>query len=84
MTTVPKKNGTLRFIQDLQPVNKMTICNTSVGPSIDEFAEAFVGRSIYSVGDLYSGYDLFQLAVERRDITTMRTPLDLVWMCTLP
>ena len=82
--TVPKKNGTLRFIQDLQPVNKVTIRNTGVGPSIDEFAEAFAGRSIYSVGDLYSGYDQFQLAVESRDITTMRTPLGLVRMCTLP
>jgi hypothetical protein len=25
--TVPKKNGTLRFIQDLQPINKVTIRN---------------------------------------------------------
>ena len=54
------------------------------GPSIDEFEEAFAGRSIHSVGDLYSGFDQFQLAVENRDITTMRTPLGLVRMCTLP
>ena len=53
--TIPKKNGMMRFIQDLQPVNKVTIRNTGVGPLIDEF----VGRSIYSVGDLYSGYDQF-------------------------
>ena len=52
---VPKKNGTLRFIQDLQPVNKVIICNVGIGPSVDEFAEAFVGRSIYSIGDLYLG-----------------------------
>ena len=32
--TVPKKNGTLRFIQDLQPVNKVTIRNAGVGPSM--------------------------------------------------
>jgi hypothetical protein len=82
--TVPKKNGTLRFIQELQPVNKVTIRNAGVGPTIDEFAEAFAGRSIYSVGDLYSGYDQFQLAIESRDLTTMRTPLGLVRMCTLP
>ena len=62
----------------------MTIRNAGIGPTIDELAEAFAGRSIYSVGDLYSGYDQFQLAVESRDITTMRTPLGLVWMCTLP
>jgi hypothetical protein len=55
--TVPKKNGTLRFIQDLQLVNKVTIRNAGTGPTIDEFAEALVGRSIYPVDDLYSGYD---------------------------
>ena len=79
---VPKKNGTLCFIQDLQPVNKVTIRNAGIRPTIDEFVEAFTGRSIYSVGDLYSRYDQFQLAVESRDITTMRTPLGLVRMCT--
>ena len=82
--TVPKKNGTLCVIQDLQPFNKVTIRNTGVKSSIDEFAEAFTGRFIYSVGDLYSRYDQFQLAVESRDITTMQTPLGLVRMCTLP
>jgi hypothetical protein len=82
--TVPKKNGSLRFIQDLQPVNKVTIRNAGIGPSVDEFAEEFAGRSIYSIGDLYSGYDQFQLAIESRDITTMRTPIGLVRMCTLP
>jgi hypothetical protein len=81
--TVPKKNGTLRFIQDLEPVNKVTIRNAGVGPNIDEFAEAFAGRLIYSVSDLYSGYDQFQLAVESRDLTTMRTPLGLVRMFSL-
>ena len=81
--TVPKKNDKLHFIQDLQPVNKVTIRNTGIRPTIDEFAEDFAGRSIYSVGDLYLGYDQFQLAVESRDITTMRTPLGLVQMCNL-
>ena len=82
--TVLKKNGTLRFIQDLQPVNQVTIRNARVGPSVDEFAEAFAGRSIYSIGDLYSAYNQFQLAIESRDITTMRTPISLVRMCTMP
>ena len=50
----------------------MTIQNTGIRPTIDELTEAIVGRSIYSVGDLYSGYDQFQLAVESRDITTLR------------
>ena len=43
-----------------------------------------MGRSIYLVGDLYSGYNQFQLAMQSRDITAMQTPLGLVWMCALP
>ncbi|MCO5563160.1 hypothetical protein L7F22_016797 [Adiantum nelumboides] len=57
--TVPKKNGTLRFIQDMQPVNKVTIRNVGTGPIVDEFVESFAGRAIYSMGDLYSGYNQF-------------------------
>ena len=82
--TVPKKNGSSRFIQDLQPVNKVTIRNVGTGPIVDEFAEAFAGRAIYSMGDLYSGYDQFQLSLESRDLTTIKTPLGFVRMCTLP
>ena len=63
--TVPKKSGALCFIQDLQPINKVTIRNIGIGPVVDEFVEAFAGgRSIYSMGDLHSGYDQFQLAHE--------------------
>ena len=82
--TVPKKNGALRFIQDMQPVNKVTIRNVGAGPIVGDFTEAFAGRAIYSMGDLYSGYDQFQLDVDSRDLTTMKTPLGLVRMCTLP
>ena len=82
--TMPKKNDTLPFIQNLHSVNKVTIRNAGIRPTIEEFMKAFAGRNIYSVRDLHSGYDQFQLAVESRDITTMRTPLGLVWMCTLP
>ncbi|KAL3689956.1 hypothetical protein R1sor_016265 [Riccia sorocarpa] len=81
---VPKKNGSLRFIQDLQPANSVTIRNVGTGPIIDDVVDEFAGRAIYSVGDLYSGYDQFQLAVESRDLTTIRTPLGLMRMCTLP
>lgn len=81
--TVSKKNGALCFIQDMKPVNKVTIKNVGIGLIVDEFVEAFAGRAIYSMGDLYFGYDQFQLARESRDLTTMKTPLRLVRMCTL-
>jgi hypothetical protein len=53
-------------------------------PLMDEFAEEFAGRAIHSIGDLYSGYDQFQLAQDSRDIRTMRMPLGLVSICNLP
>ncbi|KAG5462561.1 MAG: hypothetical protein BJ554DRAFT_4624, partial [Olpidium bornovanus] len=55
--TVPKKDGTLRFIQDLQPANGVIIRHSSVVPLLDDFVNAFAGRAIYSMGDLYSAYD---------------------------
>ncbi|CAM6126535.1 unnamed protein product [Calypogeia fissa] len=47
--TVPKKLGALRFIQDLQPINKVTIRNMGIGPIVDEFTEAFARRAVYSM-----------------------------------
>ena len=82
--TVSKKSGALRFIQDMQPANKVIIRNKESRPIVDEVAEAFAGHAIYSIGDLYSGYDQFQFVFESRDLTTMKTPLGLVRMCTLP
>ena len=47
----------------MQPVNKVTIKNMGSNPIMDAFTEAFAGRAIYSIGDLYSGYDQFQLVI---------------------
>ena len=82
--TVKKKNGQLRFIQDMQPVNEVTIRNTCIGPMVEAYSESFAGRAIYSMGDLYSGYDQFQLARQSRDLTAVRTPVGLLRMCVIP
>ena len=81
--TMPKKFGALRFIQDMQLANKETIRNKGFGPILDEVAETFTGHAIYSIEDLYSDYDQFQLAFESRNLTTIKTPLGLVQMYTL-
>lgn len=67
----------------MQPLNKVTIKNVRTSPIVDEFVEAFVGRAIYSMWDLYSRFDQFHPAMESRDVATMRTLLGLVRMCTL-
>jgi hypothetical protein len=68
----------------MEPPNAITIRNVDTGPAIDEFAEEFASWAIYSIRNLYSGYDQFQLAEGSRDITSMQTPLGLMRMCTLP
>ena len=81
---VLKKPGTLRFIQNMQTANRIIIRNKGLGPIIDEVAEVFVGQAIYSIEDLYSSYDQFQLAIESKDLTAIKIPLGFVRMCTLP
>ena len=82
--TIKKKDGSLRFIQDLQPANSITIRNMAIGLVVDAFAEAFAGYSIYSQIDLFSAYDQFQLAKRSRDLTAFQSPIGLTRMCVLP
>ncbi|KAL3680995.1 hypothetical protein R1sor_023951 [Riccia sorocarpa] len=53
-------------------------------PKLIELLKEKMGRAVYSMGDLYSGYDQFQLAEGSRDVTTTKTPLGILRMCTLP
>ena len=56
----------------MQLVNKMTIRNMDTSMIIDEFVEMCVKKPIYSIGDIYLGYDQFQLAKQIKDLTTMQ------------
>ena len=82
--TVPKKNGSLRFIQNLQPVNKVTIRNVGVGPSIDEFTEDFPRKVHILSRGLILKVRPVPTSRRKQDITAMQTPLGLVRMCILP
>lgn len=47
--TIPKNNGTLRCIQDVQSVNKVTIMNIGSSLIVDEFAKAFHSGQDYVI-----------------------------------
>jgi hypothetical protein len=81
---IPKKNKSLRFIQDVQPLNKVSIRNAHAPPIADEIIEQNSGARILSAIDLYSGYDQIQLHPMSRPYTAMKTPLGLVQMKVLP
>ncbi|GBG79532.1 hypothetical protein CBR_g29679 [Chara braunii] len=54
-----KPNGTLRWVQDLQRLNAVTVRDAGGLPNADALSESCVGRPVISLIDLYSGYDQF-------------------------
>ena len=81
---VAKKNGSVRIVHDLQPLNAVTIRDAATLPYVEHFAEQSAGRSIYTMMDLFVGFDHRALADESRDLTTFQTPLGTFWLTILP
>lgn len=70
---VKKKDGKLRIVHDLQPLNAVTIRNSGNPPVAEEFIESFAGRMSYALMDIFGGYDQFPIDEEYRDLTTFQT-----------
>lgn len=81
---VQKKDGRIRKVDGAESLNKLCIKDSGVPPNIDDFQVAFSGRVSYSLIDMLSGYDQRRLAVQSRDLTTIRTPLGLLRRTALP
>ncbi|GBG59682.1 hypothetical protein CBR_g49948 [Chara braunii] len=79
-----KPNKTLRWIHDVHKLNAVTIRDAGSLPQADLLAESLAGRSIYSLIDLYSGYDQLLLDVRDRPYTTMHTPVGQLQMQVTP
>lgn len=82
---VLKKDGkSLRIVQSLEPLNKVTIQQSGVPPFTDQLAEGFAARACGSILDLFVGYDERALAPGSRDYTTFQTPFGAKRLTTLP
>jgi hypothetical protein len=81
---VRKKDGGWRLINDVQALNKVTIRDSGMPPSVDEFSEDFACYPITSAIDYYSGYNEINLDKESRDLTAFLTEIGLVRMTRLP
>lgn len=79
-----KEPSKWRLVNDVQPMNKVTIRDAGLPPSVDEFSEDFAGFPILSSIDFYSGYYQLPLHKESRDLTAFMTPFGLVRMTRLP
>ena len=81
---VPKNPGEYRMINDVQPLNKVTIRDAGMPPSVDEFSEEFAGYPVLTSVDYYSGYDQLMLDKRSRDLTAFQTDAGLVRQTRLP
>ena len=81
---VPKKDGTIRMVHNLQPLNGVTIRDSAVPPFTDQTAEDFGGRGCYGMLDLYVAFDQRELDISSRDMTTFSTPLGTFRLTAIP
>lgn len=81
---VKKKNGELRIVHDLQKLNGVSIRDSGVPPILEEFVEAYAGRSVYTVLDMYWGFHARMLHEDSRDMTAFQTPLGVLRIVSLP
>jgi len=81
---VTKKNGSLHIVHDLQPLNSVTIKDAASMPYVELFAEQSAGRAIYSMMDLFVGFDHHVLAEDSCNLTTFQTPLGTFRLTVLP
>ncbi|GBG90481.1 hypothetical protein CBR_g50827 [Chara braunii] len=79
-----KPNGTLRWVQDLQRLNAVTVHDAGGLPNADALSESCAGRPIISLIDLYSGYDQIPVYPPDRPVTAMHTPRGLIHMNVAP
>ncbi|GBG86305.1 hypothetical protein CBR_g41299 [Chara braunii] len=79
-----KPNGTLRWVQDLQRLNAVTVRDARGHPNADALSKSCAGRPLISLIDLYSGYDQFPVYPPDRPVTAMHTPRELIHMNVAP
>jgi hypothetical protein len=79
-----KKDGKPRLVQDLGPLNAVTIRHTGLPPSPEPYSEWFAGHSIYCAADIYIGYDEMELHIDFRDLTTFAAPQGNLRLTTVP
>ncbi len=68
-----KKNGKIRIVHDLQPLNKVTVRDAGMLPILDDFVEGFAGHEIFTVFDLYWRFDVRKIAPASRAMTAFMT-----------
>ncbi len=78
-----KEKGKYRLINITIKINRVTIRNTNLSPSIDEFSKKFTKYIIASLIDFFSNYNQIKLNKKSKNLTTFHTPIKLLKITTL-
>lgn len=81
---VKKKDGTYRFVHNLQTLNSITVRDNATPPLLDKYVEEFSGLSCVGLLDLYDGYGQYPLHEDSRDLTAFQTSLGPMRLTTVP
>ena len=81
---VKKEKSKYRLINTVIKINRVTVKDTNLPPSINEFSEEFTRYIIASLIDFFSNYDQIKLNKKSRNLTTFHTPIGLLKITTLP
>lgn len=79
-----KDKKSLRIVHDLQPLNAITIKDSGLPPTVEQYAESFGSRGCYGIFDLFVGFDQRSLASQSRDLTMFQTPLGTLRLTSIP
>ncbi len=74
---VPKKDGSVRLVDNAKPVNKAIIRNRHISPTLDDIAVQMNGSTIFSKVDLKDAYKQILLSPKSRHLTVFSTHLGL-------
>ncbi|GBE78906.1 Retrovirus-related Pol polyprotein from transposon 412 [Sparassis crispa] len=81
---VAKKDGSVRIVHDLQPLNRVSIQDSAAPPYVEHFAKQCAGCSIYTMMDLFVGFDHCTLDPSSRNFTTFQSLVGTLRLTVLP
>ena len=77
-----KEKGKYRLINITMEINRVTVRDTNLPPSVNEFFKEFTRYVIVFLIDFFSGYNQIELNKKNRDLITFHTSIELLRMIT--
>ena len=79
-----KKKGKYRLINTIIKINRVTVRDTNLSPSVNEFFEKFIGYIIAFLIDFFSDYNQIKFNEKSRNLTAFHIFIGLLRIITLP